>query len=59
MKRKVENQIYQIAAMHAKEKGGGDESGDSEYDGEEEGTSNRGHPTLSLQKKKKKKLKVS
>ena len=44
--------------MHAKQKGSGDESGDSEYDGEEEGTSNRGHPSLSRQKKEKKKGEV-
>ena len=41
LKKKVENQRFQIAALHAKAKGGGDELGDSDSDGEEEGTSSR------------------
>ena len=59
MKRKIENQRSQIADLHEKAKGGRDNSSDSEYDGEEEGTYNRGHPALSRHNKKNKKGKVS
>ena len=46
--------IFQNVWQHVKANGGGDKSIDSDYDGEEEGTSNRGHPALSRQKKKNK-----
>ena len=58
MKRKVENKRSQIAALHEKVKGGIYELGGYASDNEDEGTSNRGHPALSLQNKKKQKGKV-
>ena len=58
LKRKVENQRYHIASLHAKANGGGDgdKSVDSDSDGEEEGTSNMVHPALSRHNNKKGKV---
>ena len=54
LKIKLENQRSQIAALHEKDKGGGNELSDYDYYGEEEGTFNTGHTALNRQNKTKK-----